>query len=142
MKTISLTEYELSEIMEAYHQGRNDMSRNTHCTQYESWLESQLGHSFFYLENMDLDLYEYEYEPLFYIHLTQEQEELNLWMDALKEDITIQINYILSQLTNEQPELNEIELFYEFCDDQNIDPNELTPSCFIHQAIENFPREI
>lgn len=141
MNTITITQSDLSELLHLYHQGRNDLAQNQHCYTYENWLESQFGQSYFYLENYDINLYQFEYTPEFYLHIFQSQPEIITWLETTKEELEDAITYQLKELISLDPQLSPIELLYQFCDELNFDISEITKSCFLYKTILNFSNQ-
>ena len=142
---INITLNQLSQICHQYSQGMKSLASDDPCFEYQLFLEHHFGPSLEYIDEsfrmLDVDLFKFQYEPLFYLHQTQPQDEITQWIVDTKLEIENKVFYVLEQLMLEFENVNPYVLYMAFTDELNIPEDTLTENDYLTILFEKFSEE-
>ena len=141
---LNLTLNQLSSLCHHYHNAMDALREGDPCPQYELFLEEHIGPSYEYVENIEttMDIEKFQYDPLFYLHLVQPQDEIESFIQEVKKDLKQSIHDVLTHLLSINDDLDHYSLYFLFLDYTNIPEDTLQEDDLIYQYFNSFSEKI
>lgn len=138
---INITLNQLSEICYQYSQGMKSLSYNDNCHEYNLFLEHHFGPSHEFIDELDIDLYEFQFNPLFYLHQVQPQQDIEQWIDDTKQQIKTKLFDLLQSLMEDYEDMNHYVLYFTFLDSLSIPTDTFNEDDIIYKYFMEFSEE-